>query len=140
MNKLRARGGSGARALQNLPAHWSSALNAKRRGVRNASPLWPRSHLHEKGVSAYAGRMMNFATAALPRFFCLAALLSSMTGLRAEEHATFTVGEFTFSRPAKWESVQSTSQMRKAQLKLTGQRPIIGKGKVRAVRVSRHLQ
>jgi hypothetical protein len=63
--------------------------------------------------------MMNCATAALPRFFCLAALFVSMTGLRAQEHAAFTVGEFTFTRPAKWEWVESTSQMRKAQLKLT---------------------
>jgi hypothetical protein len=42
-----------------------------------------------------------------------------MTGLRAEVHATFPVGEFTFTRPAKWEWVESASQMRKAQLKLT---------------------
>ena len=43
----------------------------------------------------------------------------SMNGLRAEDHATFPVGEFTFSRPAKWEWVESASKMRKAQLKLT---------------------
>jgi hypothetical protein len=32
--------------------------------------------------------------------------------------AKFKVGEFTFERPAKWESVETTSQMRKAQLKV----------------------
>lgn len=42
-----------------------------------------------------------------------------MTGLRAEEHATFPAGEFTFTRPANWEWVESTSKMRKAQLKVT---------------------
>jgi hypothetical protein len=42
-----------------------------------------------------------------------------MSGLRAEEHATFPVGEFTFTRPAKWEWVESTSKMRKAQLRVT---------------------
>ena len=42
-----------------------------------------------------------------------------MSGLRAEEHATFPAGEFTFTRPANWEWVESTSKMRKAQLKVT---------------------
>ncbi len=31
----------------------------------------------------------------------------------------FSVGDFTFARPANWEWVESTSQMRKAQLKVT---------------------
>ena len=39
--------------------------------------------------------------------------------LRAEGPATFKVGEFTFSRPAKWEWVETTSSMRKAQLKVS---------------------
>jgi hypothetical protein len=62
---------------------------------------------------------MNFTTAPLSRLFCLAALFISMIGACAEENATFPVGEFTFTRPAKWEWVESTSQMRKAQLKVT---------------------
>lgn len=39
--------------------------------------------------------------------------------VRAEGPATFKVGEFTFSRPTKWEWVEVTSSMRKAQLKVT---------------------
>jgi hypothetical protein len=75
--------------------------------------------LYKEGGSGYAGHIMNYTTAALPRFFCLAVLFISMTGLRAEEHGTFPVGDFTFTRPAKWEWVESASQMRKAQLKVT---------------------
>ena len=36
----------------------------------------------------------------------------------ADSPATFKVSEFTFSRPAAWEWVESTSSMRKAQLKI----------------------
>jgi hypothetical protein len=36
----------------------------------------------------------------------------------AEAPATFKVGEFTFKRPAKWAWVETTSSMRKAQLKV----------------------
>lgn len=52
--------------------------------------------------------------------FVLTALFITATSLRAEGPATFTVGEFTFTRPAKWESVEVTSPMRKAQLKVSG--------------------
>ena len=38
---------------------------------------------------------------------------------QAEAPATFKVSEFTFKRPADWEWVEQTSQMRKAQLKVT---------------------
>ena len=38
---------------------------------------------------------------------------------RAEAPTTFQVSEFTFKRPADWEWVEQTSQMRKAQLKVT---------------------
>jgi hypothetical protein len=62
---------------------------------------------------------MNYTIKPLPRFFCVAVLFISISGLRAEEHATFQAGDFTFTRPAKWEWVESTSQMRKAQLKVT---------------------
>ena len=36
----------------------------------------------------------------------------------ADEHATFKVEEFTFTRPAKWEWTETTSSMRKAELKV----------------------
>ena len=39
--------------------------------------------------------------------------------LLAQAGATFKVSDFTFTKPAKWESVEVTSQMRKAQLKIT---------------------
>ena len=38
--------------------------------------------------------------------------------LRAEAPATFKVSEFSFTRPANWEWVETTSAMRKAQLKV----------------------
>ncbi|HZV36130.1 MAG TPA: hypothetical protein VFB72_16255 [Verrucomicrobiae bacterium] len=38
--------------------------------------------------------------------------------LRAEDPATFKVGDFTFTRPAKWQWVEVSSPMRKAQLKI----------------------
>jgi hypothetical protein len=62
---------------------------------------------------------MKNMTSVSSRLLCVAVLLGSMAGLRAEEHATFPAGEFTFTRPAKWEWVESTSAMRKAQLKVT---------------------
>jgi hypothetical protein len=62
---------------------------------------------------------MNAHATLLSRFIGLAVLFVSVNGLRAEEHATFTAGEFTFTRPANWEWVETTSQMRKAQLKVT---------------------
>jgi len=37
----------------------------------------------------------------------------------ADAPATFKVSEFTFKRPVKWEWVESTSPMRKAQLKVS---------------------
>ena len=62
---------------------------------------------------------MNFTTNSLSRFCWLATLFISTIPVRAEDHATFPAGDFTFTRPAKWEWVESTSQMRKAQLKVT---------------------
>lgn len=38
----------------------------------------------------------------------------------AESPATFKVSEFTFQRPAAWEWVETTSAMRKAQLRIVG--------------------
>lgn len=52
--------------------------------------------------------------------FVLTALFITASSLRAETTGTFTVGDFTFTRPAKWESVEVTSPMRKAQLKVPG--------------------
>ena len=56
-------------------------------------------------------------------FFCFAFVFITMcftaAPLRAEAPATFAVGEFNFTRPAKWEWVEVTSAMRKAQLKVT---------------------
>ena len=62
---------------------------------------------------------MKFTAAPLSRLCLLAALVFSTIGLRAEDHATFPVGDFTFTRPPNWQWVESTSQMRKAQLKVT---------------------
>src|SRR5580765_6843739 len=47
----------------------------------------------------------------------LVTLFCALT-LRAEPPATFKVSEFTFARPANWEWVETTSAMRKAQLKV----------------------
>lgn len=57
-------------------------------------------------------------------------ILKSITGLlacvlwlaparAADAPATFKVSEFTFKRPAAWDWVETTSAMRKAQLKVT---------------------
>ena len=46
-------------------------------------------------------------------------LIGGLNPLRAADApATFKVSEFTFTRPANWEWVESTSQMRKAELKV----------------------
>jgi hypothetical protein len=62
---------------------------------------------------------MNFTKVSQSRYLCLAALFISIIASRAQEHSTFPVGDFTFTRPAKWEWADSTSQMRKAQLNVT---------------------
>jgi hypothetical protein len=62
---------------------------------------------------------MKYITSVPLRLLCLVVLFVSVSGLRGEEHATFPVSDFTFTRPANWEWVESTSQMRKAQLKVT---------------------
>ena len=48
----------------------------------------------------------------------LSLLLFCAISVRAEAPATFKVSEFTFTRPANWEWVETTSSMRKAQLKV----------------------
>jgi hypothetical protein len=48
----------------------------------------------------------------------LAAALFAFATVAAEAPASFKVGEFSFKRPEKWTWVESTSAMRKAQLKV----------------------
>jgi hypothetical protein len=55
----------------------------------------------------------------MKRFLGLFVCLMSMArAFAAEAPATFKVGEFTFTRPEKWTWVETTSSMRKAQLKV----------------------
>jgi hypothetical protein len=56
----------------------------------------------------------------------LALLVLALVGaatLRAEDPATFEVGDLTFKRPTDWTWVQVSSPMRKAQLKVPGAKP-----------------
>lgn len=54
-----------------------------------------------------------------PRFTFAGLLFASLLcTFAADAPATFKVSEFTFKRPAKWESVETTSSMRKAQFKV----------------------
>jgi len=50
---------------------------------------------------------------------CTVALFLSLRARAAESPATFQVSEFTFTRPVGWETVETTSQMRKAQFKVS---------------------
>ncbi len=52
-------------------------------------------------------------------FFVTVLLLTSFTLFCSEPPASFTVGQFTFQRPAKWEWVEPSSPMRKAELKVS---------------------
>ena len=52
------------------------------------------------------------------RALSLASILTTFAAPAAESPSTFKVSEFTFARPASWEWVESTSAMRKAQLKV----------------------
>jgi len=47
-----------------------------------------------------------------------AAIFNAVAACAAEAPGNFKVGEFTFARPADWPWVESTSAMRKAQLKI----------------------
>jgi hypothetical protein len=53
-------------------------------------------------------------------FLAVAVLTFASTGfaMAAEAPATFPVSEFTFKRPPAWEWIETTSAMRKAQLKV----------------------
>ena len=48
----------------------------------------------------------------------LVLLSSSLHCFAADAPATFKVGEFTFTRPGRWEWIETTSSMRKAQMKI----------------------
>ena len=50
----------------------------------------------------------------------LAVVASILSVFSADGPATFKVSEFTFKRPANWEWVETSSAMRKAQLKVPG--------------------
>jgi len=60
--------------------------------------------------------------AGMNKFFVLQSIFLGFvwSAVAAEGPATFKVSEFTFTRPTSWEWVESTSPMRKAQLKVSG--------------------
>jgi len=59
----------------------------------------------------------------MKRFAILILTLCSAVVLRAQDPATFEVGGLTFDRPTDWSWVPVTSPMRKAQLKIPGEKP-----------------
>jgi hypothetical protein len=58
-------------------------------------------------------------TKSFARTLCLLIAFLTSPAFSAEPPATFKVGEFTFARPAKWEWVDVSSSMRKAQLRIS---------------------
>ena len=57
------------------------------------------------------------------RLVAVSFLFAALNCLRAADApATFKVSEFTFTRPANWEWVESSSQMRKAELKVVDEK------------------
>jgi hypothetical protein len=50
------------------------------------------------------------------KILCLAFLLPVLAALAADAPATFKVADYTFKTPAKWQQVEPSSAMRKAQL------------------------
>ena len=62
----------------------------------------------------------------MKRFAILILSLFSAIVLRAQDPATFEVGGLTFDRPKDWNWVPVTSPMRKAQLKIPGEKPAAG--------------
>jgi hypothetical protein len=51
-------------------------------------------------------------------FVVVALILSAAVNIRAQDHATFEVGNMKFTRPAGWEWIEPSSSMRKAQFKI----------------------
>jgi len=57
------------------------------------------------------------------RVVLVSTLFAALNGLRtADAPATFKVSEFSFTRPANWEWVESASPMRKAELKVVDEK------------------
>ena len=57
------------------------------------------------------------------RLVTVSSLFAALNSLQtADAPATFKVSEFTFSRPANWEWVESASPMRKAELKVVDEK------------------
>ena len=59
----------------------------------------------------------------MKRLALLVLCLVGAASLHAEDPATFPVGGLTFKRPTDWSWVAVSSPMRKAQLKVTGEKP-----------------
>jgi len=59
----------------------------------------------------------------MKRFAILALSLLCACIVRADDPATFPVGGLDFTRPADWQWVPVTSPMRKAELKIPGEKP-----------------
>jgi hypothetical protein len=55
----------------------------------------------------------------LPLCLLLAVAPGANLNVRAEDAATFKVGDFTFTRPEKWESAPPATSMRAAQFKVS---------------------
>ena len=51
--------------------------------------------------------------------FAAALVINAAAACAAEAPGNFKVGEFAFARPADWQWIESTSAMRKAQLKIS---------------------
>src|SRR6266550_8661295 len=57
------------------------------------------------------------------RLVCISIWFVALSQLwAADAPSTFKVSEFTFTRPASWEWVESASQMRKAELKVVDEK------------------
>lgn len=56
----------------------------------------------------------------LKNLLVIACIMASTWAVSGADAAKFKVSQFQFQRPEKWEWVQVTSQMRKAQLKVPG--------------------
>src|SRR5262245_24869880 len=86
-------------------------LGRLRRRERHFVDMNPRFH--------YQTLLMKISSGLVALLFPLAALHSLGA---ADAPATFKVSEFTFTRPARWEWVESTSAMRKAELRVVDEK------------------
>ena len=88
---------------------------------RSPRLMWSNSRgTPENGLTWPAASATNDAMriTSLLKSLALALACLSCRTFAADAPATFKVGEFTFTRPATWEWVETTSSMRKAQLKI----------------------